>query len=51
MAASLSRLSVSPAKREGQMRGIMEILLKDKDVKEILVTNASEDAIKFIKRN
>lgn len=50
VAAALKRLSKSPRKREGQMRDIMEHLMQSKQMKEILVTNASENAIKFIKK-
>jgi hypothetical protein len=45
VAAALRRLSVSPGRREGQMSQIMEHLLKETQLREIIFTNASEDAL------
>lgn len=50
VAAALKRLSVSPSKREGQMRDIMEHLMHSKQMNEIIVTNATAKAINFIKK-
>jgi len=50
VAAALTRMSVSPRKRDFQMREMIGDLMKQKDVKEILFTNASENAIRFIQK-
>ena len=43
-AALHSRLSVSPIRREDEMKRMMEQL----QVREIMFTNATEDAVQFI---
>lgn len=50
VAASLKRLSLSPGKREEQLLDMMEHFRMRGHMQEIIVTNATEQAINFIKR-
>eukprot|EP00347_Sterkiella_histriomuscorum_P012517 403368271 len=51
--ASLQRMSVSPRKRETQMKNLLEELMNDKtqQTKGLVIANASQDAINFIKKS
>jgi hypothetical protein len=51
VAASLKRLSMSPSKREGQMQAAMEQLMNEKQLKEVIFTNASPDAVAHLLLN
>jgi len=51
VAAAMKRLSISPCKKDGKIRDMMEHLLKDKQMREIMFTNATKEAIKFIKNS
>ncbi|CDW87292.1 UNKNOWN [Stylonychia lemnae] len=48
--AALRRVSMSPNRSEGQMRNILDHLMKDKQVKGLIITNATPDAISFMSR-
>lgn len=39
---------MSPSKREGQMHEAMEQLMKEKHLKEVIFTNASQEAITLL---
>ena len=51
VAASLKRLSLSPTKRDEQMQQAMELLMNKKQMREIIFTNASQDAIDSLLNN
>jgi hypothetical protein len=51
VAASLRRLSSSPAKRESYLKDMFDQLYKEKRVKEVMIANASEEVLDYIKKN
>ncbi len=49
--AALRRLSTSPRKREGYFKEMMMELKRESQINELMVTDATEEAREFIKKN